>query len=121
MTDPDRFRRWYEYEKHSHAQVLTSLEAVPEAQRSSPAFKKAVTLLAHIMAARRLWLFRMGRAAAGPREFFPEGVSLDDLRREIAEVEEIWSHYFVALDAAEVARVFEYQSMEGPWFRNTIE
>src|SRR5262249_9150676 len=84
---PDRYRRWFEYEKDSHAKVLASLEAVPAGLRSSPAFAKAVTLLGHIAAARQLWLFRFGVAGERPSDFFPTGLSLAEVATRIGAVQ----------------------------------
>ncbi len=38
----NRYRRWFEYEKDSHAKTLASLNAVPVDQRQTEAFRKAV-------------------------------------------------------------------------------
>ena len=115
------YRRWFEYEKDSHARVLTSLDSVPRDLRSSEAFRKAVSLMAHIVAARRLWLFRLGVAREAPSEFFPENLSLPDLWLRVEQMQAEWSKYLDELTEAGLARVFEYQSSEGPWFRNTVE
>lgn len=40
---------------------------------------------------------------------------------QIAAMETMWTQYLDQLDDAALARVFEYQSYEGPRFRNTIE
>jgi len=119
----ERYRRWFEYEKDSHAKVLASLNSVPEAARSMPAFGRAVTLMAHLMAARQLWLYRFGVAAEGPalHEFFPTEVALPDLTKRIRNVEAAWSGYLIRLDDAALARRFEYQSLDGGWYQNTVE
>lgn len=122
----DRYRRWFEYEKESHAKTLASLEAVPEAQRSSEAFRKAAGLLAHIVLARWLWLARLGavpreRAPSRPEDFFPTDVSLDDLRPQVAEMERAWERYLAGLDDAGLSCAFEYRALDGAPFRNTIE
>jgi uncharacterized damage-inducible protein DinB len=122
----DRYRRWFDYEKESHAKVLASLEAVPEPQRSSEAFQKAAGLLAHVVLARWLWLARLGvvprdRAPSKPEDFFPRDVSLSDLRLKIQEMESSWESYLSNLDDAGLSRVFEYQALDGSPFRNTIE
>jgi len=118
----DRFRRWFEYEQDSHAKVLASLHAVPEPLRSGPEFRKAVTLAAHLVAGRRLWLFRMGgaRQGPGPNDFFPEGVTLAELAARLEDMQAAWSAFLSGLDDAALARDFEYQSFEGRWFRNTV-
>jgi uncharacterized damage-inducible protein DinB len=116
----DRYRRWFEYEKDSHAKTLLSLNAVPDDQRQTEAFRKAVYLLGHIIAARRMWLFRLGVAGQNA-ELFPSEVTLAELPEQISEMEKLWVRYLAHIDDDELARVFEYQSYEGPHFRNTIE
>ncbi|MGI9078726.1 MAG: DinB family protein [Gemmatimonadaceae bacterium] len=116
-----RYRRWFEYERDSHARTLASLHAMPVELRTSPFFEKAASLLAHIIAARRLWLFRLGMAREAPSEFFPRGVSLSDLDTGLREMQAAWSSYLDSLDDARLEHVFEYQSLEGGWYRNSIE
>jgi uncharacterized damage-inducible protein DinB len=118
---PERYRRWFEYEKDSHAKVLASLEAAPDDVRSAAGFQKAVDLMAHIVAARWLWLYRFGVAKQGPSELFPRNVSLPDLSTRVEEMQAAWSTYLSQLSEADLARIFEYQSYEGPWFRNTVD
>ena len=116
----DRYRRWFDYEKDSHAKTLDSLNGVPDELRTSEQFGKAVYLLGHIIAARRMWLFRFG-AVKENAELFPPEANLNDLPAQLAEMETLWSNHLNQLDDGELARVFEYQSYEGPRFRNTIE
>ena len=117
----DRYRRWFEYEKDAHAKVLMALHAVPAAERSSPGFQKAVDLVAHMLAARRLWLFRLGAAAVPPSELFPAGTPVESLRAGADEVEAAWDGYLAALDDGAAATFFEYQSVEGERYRNRVE
>jgi len=117
----DRYRRWFEYEKDAHHKVLQSIEATADVQRLSPSFQKAVDLFAHIMAARRLWLFRFGAAGEPPPELFPQGVSADAIAALAEEMHAAWSAYFDRLDEAEAARVFEYNSLDGPRYLNSVE
>jgi uncharacterized damage-inducible protein DinB len=114
------YRRWFEYEKDSHAKTLDSLNAVPETLRSSDGFRKAVYLLDHIIAARRMWLFRFG-VAGESAELFPSETTLAELPGQLSEMEASWTNFLEHLDDEELARVFEYRSYEGAWFRNTIE
>lgn len=119
----DRYRRWFEYEKDSHAKVLTTIRAAaPEAQ-TSPAFAKAVTLLGHILTARRVWLFRLGAAAECPRpeEFFPAGLSVSELSARAEATHAAWDRYLSRLDDAELARTFRYKSFDAGWFQDTVE
>jgi uncharacterized damage-inducible protein DinB len=120
MSLVDRFRRWFDYEKDSHAKTLAAMNAVPDQQRQSKEFQKAVYLMGHIVAARRMWLFRFG-ILQQKVELFPQDVEFTELAQQIDEMEGHWSRYLAGLDETELARVFEYQSYEGKRFRNTIE
>src|SRR4030095_492021 len=102
----DRYRRWFEYEKDSHAKTLDSLNAVPEELRASEQFRKAVYLLSHIIAARRMWLFRFGSVKENA-DLFPKEISLDDLPDQLSEMETLWSGHLSQLDDTQLARVFE--------------
>lgn len=125
MSLTDRYRRWYEYEKDCNAKVLASFAAVDPALRAEPRYQKALDLLAHMVLARWLWLSRFGvETPAIPTEpsgFFPEGVALAELETRVAAVETAWTSYLAKLDEAELARVFEYRSLDGRRHRNTIE
>ena len=78
-----RFRRWFEYEVDAHAKVVASLGTVPADRRGGPEYRKAVALLAHVVAARRVWLGRFGvlPPAAGP--LFPDDPELAHGRRRV--------------------------------------
>jgi len=115
-----RYRRWFDYEKDSHRKTLDSLKAVSAQLHESEEFRKAVYLMGHIVAARRMWLFRFGVIKENV-ELFPGETRLDELPTQIEEMEMLWSQYLSQLNDAELARVFEYQSYEGQRFRNTIE
>jgi uncharacterized damage-inducible protein DinB len=39
----------------------------------------------------------------------------------VERIHRVWTEYLARLDDAELARVLEYQSLEGPWFHNTVE
>jgi uncharacterized damage-inducible protein DinB len=119
-TMADRYRRWFAYEVDSHQKTLASIEAA-RSVAASPRFQKAVELMAHIMAARQLWLFRFGVAGEAPRDFFPKGLPVAELAARVRSTQEMWAAYLERLDDAELARVFTYQSLDGGFFQNTIE
>ena len=50
----ERYRRWFEYEKDSHAKTLQSLNAVAADLRTTAEFAKALYLMGHIIAGRRI-------------------------------------------------------------------
>ncbi len=116
----DRFRRWFEYEQDAHAKVLASFDTVPPDRRDSPEFRKAVSLLAHIVGARRVWLGRMG-AAPPFSGLFSEETDVERVAADWREVGELWSRHLATLDDAAIARIFEYQSFDAGRFRNSVE
>lgn len=117
----EQYRRWFLYEKDSHAKTLASLEAVPPRLWAEPAFQKAVDLLAHIIAARLLWLHRLGAAKEAPKDLFPANAPLSELPIQLQAMEKAWLTYLDKLDERGLARRFEYQSLDGPRFQNTVE
>lgn len=121
MTAADRYRRWFEYERDAHEKVIRSLESVPADRRASPEYKRAVTTLAHLAAARLMWLFRLGQTTDRPAAFFPENVGLADVAANLRDVQDHWAAYLGGLTDADIDRVFEYQAIDGGRFRNRIE
>jgi uncharacterized damage-inducible protein DinB len=123
-TLADRYRRWFAYEKDAHEKTLQSLRTVAEERRDHPSFQKAVSLVGHLVAARQLWLFRLGIREHAPRtaaEFFPEGLTLDDLSSRLRDIQREWDDYLRGLDETELSRVFEYRALEGDRYRNRVE
>lgn len=117
----ERYRRWFDYEKDSHGKTLASIEAVPPRLWQSPDFQKAVDLLAHVIAARWLWLYRFGATKEAVQDLFPKNVPVSELPTRLRAMEVAWSAYLTKLDDDDLARRFEYQSLEGPRFQNTVE
>ena len=120
----ERFRRWFDYEKGAHADVLEALEAVPEERRGAPEYRKSLGWLEHIAAARGLWLFRMGIAESGPTTFdelFPQATGLETARAALERMHEAWDDYLARVDDAELARVFRYRATEGDLYENAVE
>jgi uncharacterized damage-inducible protein DinB len=116
----ERYQHWFEYEKDSHAKTLESLNAVALELRSSEEFGKALYLMGHIIAGRRMWLFRLGFLDENT-ELFPGVTDLEDLAAQLCEMEAQWSQYLSQLSDTELERVFEYKSYEGGRFRNSVE
>jgi uncharacterized damage-inducible protein DinB len=117
----EQYKRWFEYEKDSHRLVLASLEAVPEGGRGSEPFQKALSIMGHIIAARRMWLHRFEPLSFGrPTELFPTSATRDGLEADLATMERDWSAYFGRLDERELARAFDYVTSEGTNFRSVV-
>jgi uncharacterized damage-inducible protein DinB len=116
----ERYGRWYVYERDAHEMVVQSLERVPEERRGTPEFRKAVSLFAHIAAARRLWLSRLGEPVETPAAFFPE-IPLVDAVAAHRAVEPSWSAYLDRLREEDLGRVFSYRALDGRPYRNRVE
>ena len=117
---PDRFRRWYDYERDCNAKTLEMLASIPAENRGDPQYQKAVDRMAHLVSARKRWLNRMGRYDELPA-IFPQGNKLEDLPKQVAEMEAVWVAYLAKLDDAELARVVEWQAMDGKRYRWDVE
>jgi uncharacterized damage-inducible protein DinB len=114
------FRRLFEHEQVAHGLLLAALEAVPTERRAAAPFQQAVDLLAHLAAARRMWLARLGFAPAPSGGFDAKGTALAALPALLSEAHALWTRYLAGLTDADVARPFEYQSTDAGRFRNTL-
>jgi uncharacterized damage-inducible protein DinB len=119
-TLADRFRRWYEYERDCNAKALDMLASVPAERRGDPAFERAVGRMAHLVAARRRWLSRLGHWPDPPTTPFPQ-VSLADLPAMVADTEAAWVAYLGELDDSDLARECEWVALDGKKYRWDIE
>jgi uncharacterized damage-inducible protein DinB len=117
----DRFRRWFEYEKDAHGKVVKSLDSVPADRRSSPEYKRAVSILGHIAAARGIWLYRLGVATTAPTALFPENLSVAEVASQLQSIHKQWDLYLSRVTDEELAKTFEYKSLDAGRFRNRIE
>jgi uncharacterized damage-inducible protein DinB len=115
----DRFRQWYEYERDCNAKSLAMLASVPVDRRASAEFQKAVGRMAHLVAARRRWLHRLGHLPTAP-ELFPT-TALADLEAAVADTERAWVAYLGQLDDAQLAREVEWVAGDGHRYRWTVE
>jgi uncharacterized damage-inducible protein DinB len=116
----DRFRRWYEYERDCNTKSLAMLDSVPAERRADAQFQKAVDRMAHLVAARRRWLMRLGHLAEAPG-LFPSGTALTDLPKFVADTEAAWVAYLERLDDSELARTFEWEAADGRRYRWDVE
>jgi uncharacterized damage-inducible protein DinB len=116
-----QYRRWFEYEQDAHAKVIRSLESVPVDRQSSPEYRRAVSILAHIVAARSLWLGRLGVAPAASGSLFPEDMELGQVVTQWNDVARLWTDFLGQLTDEAIAKAFEYQSLDAGRFRNRLE
>ncbi len=116
-----RFQRWFEHERDAHDKVLRSLESVPADRRSGLDFEKAVSILAHVAAARRVWLVRLGIIPGQQGTLSPEKLTLPEVADLLRFVQRSWADYLSRVTDEEIDREFEYQSLDAGRFRNRVE
>ena len=116
-----RFERWFEYERDAHEKVLRSLESVPVDRRTCPEFEKAVAVLAHVAAARRLWLARLGVLPGPQGTLSPQRLTLAEAAELLEGVHGPWAEYLARLTDEELGREVEYQSLDAGRFRSRVE
>ncbi|WP_165220007.1 DinB family protein [Aquisphaera insulae] len=115
--------RWLEYEDAVHRTTLASFETVPVDRRDSAEYRRAVTIQAHVVIARGMWLPRLGVIPSPPfsvASFFPEDAELPQVAANWETVYALWSDYLSGLDDPALDRTFEYQSLDGKRFRNSL-
>ena len=117
----DRFQRWFEHECHAHVKVIQSLESVPAERRSAPEYQRALSILAHIAAARKLWLVRLGVVPGEQGALFPGNASLQQTCESLQLAQRAWAEYLARLTDEDLGRVFEYQSLDAGRFCNRVE
>jgi len=115
-----QYQRWFRYERDSNGKVLASLGTVPAEHTNTDQFQRALMIFGHIIAARRIWLYRLGFSSALPASLFPSKITPDELVTEMEVMEREWLIYLETLSEAELERVFEYTSTEGKSFRSVV-
>lgn len=116
-----QFRRWFRYECEVNELTLQSLETVPAENRDGADFKRAVSIFAHIVGARRIWLERFGEVAASGAAMFPDDVTLESVQAKWIEVAQLWIAFLDRIDDARLLEKFEYTSLDAGRFSNSVE
>lgn len=111
-THLSRFRLFYDYERDCNAKVIRMLESVPEARRGDPQFGRALGKAAHLVAARHMWLFRLGICADKPQASFPE-TPLAELAALTAEIERRWVAYLGTLTEEQLMSEVRWIGFDG--------
>lgn len=112
LSFAERFRNWYEYEKDCNRKTLKMLQSVPQASRSSAQFARAVSKMAHLVAARHNWIFRLGVAPDRPESAFPS-TPLEHLPAAVELIEQRWTAYLAGLTDADLLADFTYVAADG--------
>jgi uncharacterized damage-inducible protein DinB len=113
MSTIPHFRRLFQYDDWANHEVVAALEKL----ESPPA--KSVRLLAHIVAAERLWLERM-RTQKQTFPVWPD-FTLDQCKLEIEELGKMWKQFFATRQPDELSGAATYKNTKGESFTNQIE
>ncbi|KAA0213445.1 MAG: hypothetical protein DYG94_12425 [Leptolyngbya sp. PLA3] len=122
-TMSDRFRVWYDYERDCNAKTMTMLESVPRQRRAEPDYPRACAKFAHMVAARWMWLHRLGGIDDRPetRDWVPGDGTVDEIRPHVQRVEAAWSEYLSGVSDDQLARSLEWVGPDGTRRRWAIE
>lgn len=113
MNAVDHFRRLLEYEAHVNSDVLASLRTLKDGGCAEASFHEALNCFGHILAVRRLWLFRLGRLKDPPSQVRSTRVLFGRLEAERDNLTGLWMDFGVNLDQEELGRTFTYRTEEG--------
>jgi uncharacterized damage-inducible protein DinB len=92
------------------------LQSVPTAARETSPFVRAVGKMAHLVAARHMWLFRLGVSKDRPESWFPP-TTLEQLPAAVDAVERRWTAYLATLTDGDLAADFVYTGSDGRRYR----
>lgn len=107
------FRRLFAYDDWANREVLSGLSKI---EVPPP---KSVKLLAHIVAAERLWLARMTHEHQ-PLPVWPD-FSLHESGNEIAGLPGRWREFLDHVGAHGISAAVEYKNSKGESFTNTVQ
>ncbi len=113
-----RFRRLFEHDDEANAKALSSIRTC----RPGPDQERAVTILAHVLIARREWLRRLGGIQCEPAtDFFPKNFAINDLERTLGDVRSAWQEWLSHLTDARIRQVVDYRAGDGKHWRTHVE
>lgn len=107
------FRRLFSYDDWANREVLAGLRKI----EAPPA--KSVKLLAHIVAAERLWLARL-RQEHQPLPVWPD-FTVHESGNELAELPGRWRDYLDSLGGAGLAGEASYKNSKGEPWTNSVQ
>jgi uncharacterized damage-inducible protein DinB len=116
-----QYLRWLDWEQTVTQQTIASLRSVPAENHNSDAWRRACSILGHLLAARQIWLFRLGAFETKPTSLFPAGLDLAQLQQDYDAVIAAWQSYLSSIaDDSALDRGMEYESFDGARFRSSL-
>src|SRR5690606_5156401 len=101
--------------------TMASLEAVPADRRDTPEFRKANSIVAHMVVARTIWLSRFDGSMPASPMLFPPDRQLTEIASDWELARQAWEGFLAELTDEKLGEEFVYRSSDGAVFRNTYE
>jgi uncharacterized damage-inducible protein DinB len=112
MNIADHLRRQFAYDAWANREVLAAIRA------SSTAQERSLQLMAHILAAERLWLERLKQQPQSTPVWPQAGV--EQCEKQAEEMARLWRDYLELVTAGDVAQSVSYKNSKGEPWSNTI-
>lgn len=113
MNLADHFRRQFAYDEWANREVLAAIRA------SASGRERSVELMAHIVAAERLWLERLKQQPQST-PVWPQA-DLEQCEAAAAEVARLWREHLDLITAGDVHQSVSYKNSKGEAWTSTIE
>jgi uncharacterized damage-inducible protein DinB len=108
----DHLRRQFAYDEWANREVLTAIRS------GGAAKERSLHLMAHIIAAERLWLERLKQQPQSTSVWPQAGV--EDCEKQAAEIAAVWREYLDLITAGDVAQSVSYKNSKGEAWTSTI-
>jgi uncharacterized damage-inducible protein DinB len=105
MNLVDHFARLFTYDDWANREVLANLQAAPAASPQS------LKLVAHVLAAERLWLERLSQQEQ-TLPVWPQ-FTIEQCDDQLEALASLWGNYFAAGSEAELERSVSYRNSKG--------
>lgn len=109
----DYLRRLFDYDRWANREVLAKLQA------SDGQPQRSLKLMAHIVAAEKLWLERLQQQPQ-TLPVWPN-LTLDECTKEAEELPGLWQSYLSQLDDSDRNRAVAYTNSKGEHYQNRVE
>ena len=110
-------RNHFVYDDWANERVLTALREDGEGTERGG---KGLRLLAHIVAARRMWRGRITGMDTSEIVLWPDEVHLEELETLQREDREAWTEYLEGINAMSLDGIVSYENTKGTSFRTPL-
>jgi uncharacterized damage-inducible protein DinB len=108
----DHLRRQFAYDAWANREVLVAIGA------SRAARERSLELMAHIIAAERLWLERLKQAPQSTA-VWPQ-VGIEECEARATELAALWREYLELMTAGDLSQSVSYKNSKGEAWTNSI-